>query len=101
MMHDSSQRLSGDLTPHERLLRVELMLTGMDGTNGLRSRMTASESRLSILEAWRQEWDSALRIGYLAIRWGALAVVALLAATGSDEAVLTVLRAVRELSAIF
>ena len=95
MTQPQFQKPSPDYGLRDRLTRLELMVTGLDGTNGLRSMAHDHAARIAALELWRREAATAVLWARTLIRWGALAAVAIVATFGSDDAVLKFLRVIK------
>ena len=86
----------------ERVTRVEMLLTGIDGRNGLRSTIAKHEDRLSALEKWREAIDVTKAMATIWMRWAGIAAVVLFATFASDaavERVLSILKTTKSLLA--
>lgn len=88
---------SRDYQPPDRLTRIEMVLWGLDGTNGLRGQVKGHEADIEEIKAWRARVETVLRISSIATRWGGIAIIFAVATFGSDATVARVEWALKQL----
>lgn len=79
----------------EWVMRLEVLLIGYDGTNGLRGTSKSHGEIIADHERRLREIEQWFTITTKAFRWGLIAVVVLIGMFGSDEMVDRILRAVK------